>query len=65
MNAPETVFPIDPAEAGEGGEGGVFQITNAEFVATVFPQLPDVTFAAVSSNPVALSLGGRLRGAKI
>ncbi len=32
-----TVFPIEPVEAGKGGEGGDFQITNADFVAAVFP----------------------------
>jgi hypothetical protein len=30
----------EPLEAGKGGEGGDFQITNADFVAAVFPLCP-------------------------
>ena len=45
-----TVFRPDPVEAGKGGKGGVFQITNADFVAAVFPCLPEGAFAAVSSK---------------
>ena len=45
-----TVFPTEPVEAGKGGEGGDFQITNAEFVAAVFPRLPEGAFVAVSSK---------------
>lgn len=64
MNAPETVFPIDPAEADKGGEGGVSEITNADFVAAVFPQLPDGAFTAVCSKPGDPSTGGWQRGAR-
>ena len=46
----QTVFPDDPVEAGKDGEGGVYQITNADFVAAVFPCLPEGAFAAVSSK---------------
>ena len=53
-----TVFPTDPAEAGKGGEGGDFQTTNAEFVAAVFPSLPEGAFAAVCSKIGDPDLGG-------
>ena len=49
LDAP-TVFPTEPVEAGKGGEGGDFQITNAEFVAAVFPRLPEGAFVAVCSK---------------
>jgi hypothetical protein len=45
-----TDFSTDPLEAGKGGEGGDFQITNADFVAAVFPLLPEGAFAAVCSK---------------
>ena len=45
-----TVSPNDPPEAGKDGEGGVLQITNAEFIAAVFPCLPEDAFAVVSSK---------------
>jgi len=53
-----TVSVTDPLEAGKGGEGGVLEITNADFVAAVFPQLPDGAFAAVCSKPGDPSTGG-------
>jgi len=40
----------EPLEAGKGGEGGVFQISNADFVAAVFPVLPEGAFAAACSK---------------
>ena len=46
--AARTVFPTEPMEAGKGGEGGDFQITNKEFIAAVFPGLPEGAFSAVS-----------------
>src|SRR5665213_1939874 len=45
-----TVLPIESQEAGKGGEGGDFQITNAGFIALVFPRLPEGAFAAVTSK---------------
>lgn len=45
-----TVFNIELEEAGKGGEGGDFQITNAKFIADVFPKLPEAAFAAVCSK---------------
>ena len=45
-----TVFPTEPVEAGKGGEGGDFQLTNAEFIAAVFSDLPEGAFAAVCSK---------------
>jgi hypothetical protein len=45
-------------EAGKGGEGGVFQTTNADFVAAVFPQLPEGAFAAVCTKGGDPCLGG-------
>ncbi len=53
-----TVFPADPVEAGKGGEGGVLQITNAEFVAAVFPSMPEGAFVAVSSKGGDPDIGG-------
>src|SRR5215471_19099255 len=55
-----TVSPTEPAEAGKGGEGGDFQITNAEFIAAVFTDLPEGAFAAVCSKSGDPSLGGWL-----
>ena len=55
--APTVLLP-DPVEAGKGGEGGVFQITNAEFIAAVFTDLPEGAFAAVCSKPGNPNLGG-------
>jgi hypothetical protein len=43
----QAVLPTEPVEAGKGGEGGDFQIKNTEFIAAVFPHLPEGAFAAV------------------
>ena len=53
-----TVLLSDTVEAGKGGEGGVFRITNAEFIAAVFTDLPEGAFAAVCSKPGNPNLGG-------
>ena len=53
-----TVSPTEPLEAGKGGEGGVFQTTNADFVAAVFPILPEGAFAAACSKSGDPDLGG-------
>ena len=53
-----TDSPNDPPEGGKGGEGGVFPITNAEFVAAVFPQLPEGAFVAVCPKGGDPSIGG-------
>lgn len=45
-------------EGGKGGEGGVFEITNAEFFAELFPHLPKGAFAAVCSKPGDPCVGG-------
>jgi hypothetical protein len=45
-----TVSPTEPKEAGKAGKGGEIRITNADFVAAVFPRLPDLAFAAVCSK---------------
>jgi hypothetical protein len=50
----------EPLEAGKGGEGGDFQITNAEFVAAVFPLLPEGAFAAACSKSGDPGSGGWL-----
>ena len=47
--------PADPVEA---SKGGVFEITNAEFVAAVFPSIPEGAFVAVSSKGGDPSVGG-------
>jgi hypothetical protein len=36
-----TVLPTEPVEGVKGGKGGDFQITNAEFVAAVFTDVPE------------------------
>ena len=53
-----TDFPTEPVEAGKGGEGGDLQVSNADFVATVFPLLPEGAFAAVCSKSGDPGLGG-------
>ena len=45
-----TVSPTERMEEGKGGEGGEFKITNAEFIAAVFTDLPGGAFAAVCSK---------------
>ena len=50
VSAPVTVFSTKLGKAGKGGEGGDFRITNAEFVADVFPKLPKAAFAAICSK---------------
>ncbi|MDA1092466.1 MAG: DNA-primase RepB domain-containing protein, partial [Acidobacteria bacterium] len=45
-----TVLPTGPEEAGKGGKGGVVPCTNTEFLAAVFPYLPEGAFAAVCSK---------------
>ncbi len=53
-----TDFSTEPVKAGEGCEGGDYRITNAEFVAAVFPILPKGAFAAACSKHGAPGLGG-------
>lgn len=53
-----TDSPTEAPEAGNGGEGGDFQISNAEFVAAVFPQLLEGAFAAACSKGGDPGLGG-------
>jgi hypothetical protein len=55
-----TVSDTEPAKDGKGGKGGVFQITNADFVAAVFPSLPEGGFAAVCSKSGDPGSGGWL-----
>ena len=58
-----TVCPSEPPEAGKGGEGGdngigFGHMTNADFLADVFPLLPDSAFVAVCSKPGNPEIGG-------
>lgn len=53
-----TVFIPEQGKADKGGKGGVFQVTNAEFVAAVFPQLPEGTNAAICSKAGNPDKGG-------
>ena len=55
-----TVLGSEPSKAGKGGKGGVVQITNADFVAAVFPALPEGGFAAVCSKSGDPGSGGWL-----
>lgn len=52
MTSPNTmtVLSTTPDDGGKGGKAGVVQISNADFVAAVFPNLPDGAFAAVCSK---------------
>jgi hypothetical protein len=47
-----------PEKGGEGGEGGGFVITNAEFLATVFTDVPEGASAVVCSKPGDPTNGG-------
>ncbi|WP_395770248.1 hypothetical protein [Arenimonas sp.] len=62
MTAPDnlTVFSTGPDDCGKGGEGGEIQISNADFVAAVFPQLPQGAYVAVCSKSGDPGLGGWL-----
>jgi hypothetical protein len=56
-----TVFTPELEEGGKGGkagEGGVFEITNAEFIAAAFHNLPDAAFAAVCTKSGDPGIGG-------
>jgi hypothetical protein len=53
-----TVLVSPWAESGKTGETGVLEVTNAEFVAAVFPRLPERAFAAVCSKPGDPGKGG-------
>ena len=66
-----TVSPSDPLEAGKAGKGGVsrntvpssghlFQVSNADFVAAVFPLVPEGAFAAVCTKAGDPCIGGWL-----
>ena len=55
---PLTVSPPALAKGGKAGEGGVVPLTNAEFLAAVFPVLPDGAFAAVCSKSGDPNVGG-------
>jgi hypothetical protein len=55
---PPTVLPSEHMEAGKGGEGGVFQVTNAEFIAAVFTDVPEGASVAVCSKPGNPASGG-------
>jgi hypothetical protein len=60
-NADElTESKASPAQAGKTDKGGEIQITNTEFVASVFPNLPVGASVAVSSKPGDPSVGGWL-----
>lgn len=50
--------PVEPVEGGKAGEGGDFQTTNADFVAALFPVLPEGAFAAVCSKSGDPSVDG-------
>ena len=53
-----TFWTTEGVEAGKGGESGDHQLSNAEFVATVFKELPPGAFAAVCSKSGDPHLGG-------
>lgn len=57
-----TVFTTETVQAGKGGEGGDFRISNADFVAAVFPLLPVGAFAAVCAKTGDPNQGGWLAG---
>lgn len=45
-------------KGGKGGEGGGATISNADFIAAVFPHLPEAAFAAVCSKSGDPNVGG-------
>lgn len=53
-----TIFATEPTKAGKGGEGGVFEITNADFMAAMFTSVSEGAFAAVCSKVGDPGLGG-------
>ncbi len=54
-----TVFGNAPVETGKGGEAGAPRdISNADFVATLFPILPEGAFAAICSKTGDPGMGG-------
>lgn len=53
-----TVLAFDPEKGGKSGKGGDIKITNAAFIAAVFPTLPESGFAAVCSKPGDPGAGG-------
>ena len=54
------VLPTGPREAGKGGEGGERHVTNAAFIAAVFPEVPEGAFAAVCGKSGDPNRGGWL-----
>jgi hypothetical protein len=55
---PPTVLPTERIEPGKDGKGGIPKISNAEFIAAVFPHLPEGSFAAVCSKAGDPDQGG-------
>jgi len=60
---PPTVFAeessvVPPPEVGEGGEAGVPSVTNAEFVAAIFCDIPNGAQVAICSKPGDPGQGG-------
>tara|TARA_R110000824_G_scaffold401792_1_gene616550 strand:+ start:15778 stop:18096 length:2319 start_codon:yes stop_codon:yes gene_type:complete len=55
---PLTDFQNEPINPGKGGKGGVLPITNAEFIAAVFPNLAEEAFVAVCSKSGDPGQGG-------
>ena len=53
-----TVSEVELHKAGKSGEGGIIMMNNAEFVAAVFPKLPDGAFVAVCSKVGDPAMGG-------
>ena len=58
LEAPQTVLSIDPVEGGKDGEGGALALTNEEFVAAIFPAVPEDAFVAVASKAGDPGVGG-------
>ena len=59
LSQPPIVSPTSQVDPGKGGEGcGPTHVTNAEFIAAVFPQLPDGASVAVCSKSGDPTEGG-------
>lgn len=59
MNSDElTSFSSEPSKAGEGGKGGLFNVSNAEFMAAVFTAVPEGAFVAACAKVGDPSAGG-------
>ena len=59
MNKPlSTNISFEQTKEGKGGKGGKHEVSNAEFVAAVFNEVPEGAFVAICSKDSDPSVGG-------